>query len=422
MEVPVTGIEKSLYRMMLLLIAGTAAVGLFVEGPAEALREFLVLQWSPSRLIHDFTVTGGHGGALLNAALMAGLALLLIRINGVRLSGPTMAAVFTVMGFSLFGKTALNVFPVVVGVWLAARTAGKAFKAYIMIALFGSALGPLATTLALEIGLSGAGAAIIGMFGGIAAGFVLPSLAMAMLRLHEGYNLYNIGLTCGFFGLFAAALLAAAGREVPITVVWNGDPGPAMALLIPVFSVVLVGWGLALEGKGAISSFRELMKLTGRLPSDFMDMVSPGAALLNMGVLGLIGSAYVAAVGGDFNGPVVGGLLTLVGFGAFGKHPRNSLPVMAGVFVSTLLFGKSPTAPGPILALLFGTTLAPLAGEFGPLVGFAAGFLHLVLVERTGAWHMGMDLYNNGFAGGLTAALVSAAMEWIRSNKQERTR
>jgi hypothetical protein len=53
-------------------------------------------------------------------------------------------------------------------------------------------------------------------------------------------------------------------------------------------------------------------------------------------------------------------------------------------------------------------------------VGFVAGFLHLVLVERTGAFHMGLDLYNNGFAGGLTAGLVSAAMEWIRSNKQER--
>ncbi len=243
-----------------------------------------------------------------------------------------------------------------------------------------------------------------------------------MLRLHEGYNLYNIGLTCGFFGLFAAALLAASGGALSISIIWNKHPGPAMTFLIPALSVLLAAWGFALEGKGAVSGFRKLLKLTGRLPSDFLDMTSPGAALLNMGILGLIGSAYVAAVGGDFSGPVLGGLLTLIGFGAFGKHPRNSLPVMAGVFASTLLFGKPLTAPGPILALLFGTTLAPLAGEFGPLVGFVAGFLHLVLVERTGAFHMGLDLYNNGFAGGLTAGLVSAVLEWIRSNKQERMR
>lgn len=420
MEDRVSDVEKSLYRLMVILIAGTAIAGLASPGPSEALRGFLALQWVPSRLIHDYSVTGGSGGALLNAAFMAALSLLLVRVNGVRLSGPTLAGVFTVMGFSLFGKTALNVLPVVAGVWMAARAAGKNFKSYIMIALFGSALGPLATALALEVGLRGAGAVLAGVAGGVAAGFVLPSLAMAMLRLHEGYNLYNIGLTCGFFGLFAAALMAAAGGGLSISVIWNKHPGPAMTFLVPVLSVFLAAWGLALEGKGAIAGFRKLMKLTGRLPSDFLDMVSPGAALLNMGVLGLIGCAYVAAVGGDFSGPVLGGLLTLIGFGAFGKHPRNSLPVMAGVFASTLLFGKPLTAPGPILALLFGTTLAPLAGEFGPLVGFVAGFLHLVLVERTGAFHMGLDLYNNGFAGGLTAGLVSAAMEWIRSNKQER--
>lgn len=414
--------EKSLYRLMLIVIVGTTLAGLLSGGPTEAFRGFLVLQWTPSRLIHDYTITGGEGGALLNAALMAALSLLLVRLNGVRLSGPTLAGVFTVMGFSLFGKTALNVLPVVIGVYLAALAAGKPFKAYIMIALFGSALGPLATTLALEIGLSGVTAVIAGAAGGLVAGFVLPSLAMAMLRLHEGYNLYNIGLTCGFFGLFAAALLAAAGRDVAITVIWNEAPGPALVFLIPVLSLVLMVWGVALEGRAAFSGFLRLLKLTGRLPSDFMEMVSPGAALLNMGILGLAGSAYIALVGGDFNGPVIGGLLTVIGFGAFGKHPRNSLPIMAGVFVATLAFGKSLTAPGPILALLFSTTLAPLAGEFGPLIGFAAGFLHLVLVERTGAFHMGMDLYNNGFAGGLTAGLVSAGIEWFRSNRQERAK
>jgi len=405
---------------MILLIAGTALAGLASRGPAEAVRGFLELQWVPSRLIHDYSVTGGPGGALLNAAFMAALALLLVRLNGVRLSGPTLAGVFTVMGFSLFGKTALNVLPILAGVFLAARAAGKPFKSYIMIALFGSALGPLAPALALEIGLSGFAAAAAGVAGGAAAGFILPGLAMALLRLHEGYNLYNVGLTCGFVGLFAAALMAASGGGLSISVIWNTEPDPAMTWLVPGISLVLAAWGLVLERRGALSGFQKILKLTGRLPSDFLDMVSPGAALLNMGILGLIGSAYVALVGGDFNGPVLGVLLTLIGFGAFGKHPRNSLPVMAGVLASTLLFGKPLTAPGPILALLFGTTLAPLAGEFGPLVGFVAGFLHLVLVERTGSFHMGLDLYNNGFAGGLTAGLVSAGMEWIRSNKRER--
>jgi len=70
-----------------------------------------------------------------------------------------------------------------------------------------------------------------------------------------------------------------------------------------------------------------------------------------------------------------------------------------------------------VLALLFGTTLAPLAGEFGPATGFVAGCVHLVLVEQTAAWHGGLDLYNNGFAGGLTATLFVAVIQWRRASQ-----
>ncbi|HKK49833.1 MAG TPA: DUF1576 domain-containing protein [Alkalispirochaeta sp.] len=31
---------------------------------------------------------------------------------------------------------------------------------------------------------------------------------------------------------------------------------------------------------------------------------------------------------------------------------------------------------------------------------------------RSGGWHGGLALYNNGFAGGLTATLVASVMEW----------
>jgi hypothetical protein len=109
----------------------------------------------------------------------------------------------------------------------------------------------------------------------------------------------------------------------------------------------------------------------------------------------------------------------VVGFGTFGKHPRNCWPVVVGVIAATLAFGKSLTAPGPVLALLFGTTLAPLAGKYGVLIGMAAGFTHLVMVERTAAWHGGLDLYNNGFAGGLTATFFVAIIEWIDSNRRQ---
>jgi len=324
----------------------------------------------------------------------------------------------TILGFSLFGKTPVNALPIILGVYLAAKFASKSFRSYIIIALFGTALGPLVTFLVYESGLSGPAALFLGAVGGMAMGILLPAMAVAILRLHEGYNIYNIGFTSGFLGLFVAALLAASDRDVAIRVIWNSEPSFVLMLLIPILSLLYIVWGAALDGRAIVKNFRKILRQTGRLPSDFMEMVSPGSALVNAGIMGLVGSLYLFLIGADFNGPTIGGLLTVVGFATFGKHPKNCWPVAAGVIAATLLFGKSLAAPGPVLALLFGTTLAPLAGDFGPLIGFAAGFVHLVMVERTAAWHGGLDLYNNGFAGGLTATLFVAIIEWVQANKK----
>ncbi len=410
--------ERPLYTLLGVIIVSFAAAGFLHDGPVRVFEGLAAIQVHSARLISDFTVIGGIGAALVNAAIVGIITLALVAVNGVRLSGPTIAAVFTLMGFSLFGKTALNISPIMVGVFIAGKLVGKPFKNYIIIALFGTALGPLTTFLAHEAGLTGITALAAGAAGGVVAGMVLPALAMAMLRLHEGYNLYNLGLTCGFFGLFAASLLVAFGNDVAITVVWNSEPSLLLSAIVPAVSLLMIVWGFVMDGAGQVLRGQaDISKLSGRLPSDFMETVSPGASLVNAGLLGAAGSLYIFIIGGDFNGPTIGGLFTVIGFATFGKHPRNTWPVALGVVAATLLSGKSLTAPGPLLALMFSTTLAPLAGEFGAVIGFIAGFLHLVVVERTASWHGGLDLYNNGFAGGLVAAFMVAIIEWYRSNK-----
>lgn len=39
-----------------------------------------------------------------------------------------------------------------------------------------------------------------------------------------------------------------------------------------------------------------------------------------MGLLGLVSTFYVLIIDGSLNGPVIGGIFTVVAFGAFGKH------------------------------------------------------------------------------------------------------
>ncbi len=411
--------HRTLLVLLLVIIALLLVTGLVVDGPGRALGGFLELQIHPARLIHDFIEIRGIGATLINGAVVGLIGLVLVLLNKVSISGPTYAAIFTLIGFGFFGKTPFNILPIFLGTYLSAKYVGKRFREYILIALFGSALGPLVSTLAFELGLPYAAALALALAGGVGTGFLLPALAVSMLHLHQGYNLYNIGLTCGFFGLFAASLLRAGGHTFQAALSWYGDFSAVLGLLVPVLAALLILTGLLLEKKSALKQFFAIQKHPGRLPSDFMDLESIGGALINSGAIGLIFSAYIFIIGADFNGPVIGGLFTIMGFAAFGTHVKNSWPVAAGVISSTLIFGMSLTAPGPVLALIFGTTLAPIAGQFGPLLGFIAGFLHLVMVSFTGSWHGAMNLYNNGFAGGLTATLLIAVLQWYNNNKAD---
>ncbi len=412
------GYERSTYWLMIICALGIIVLGLALDGVVPSIQGFFRVQTHAARLINDFTAIGGIGGALLNAGIMGLLTLLLVKISGVSLSGPTVAAFFTIVGFALFGKTPLNTAPIVLGVLIASRVAGKPFRSYLLMALFGTALGPVVSYMIFESGLTGLPAYGLGMFSGIVAGFVLPGLAIAMLRMHEGFHLYNIGLTCGFFGLFVASFLVGAHSDISIKVIWNSEPHLGLILLTPAISVLFIIWGIIIDGSDLIKNLKGILKLSGRLPTDFMESVSAGAAFVNAGLLGLIGTGYLLLVDAPLNGPVIGGLFTIIGFATFGKHLRNSWPVAVGVIIATLLYGKSLNAPGPVLALLFVTTLAPLSGEFGPLVGIMAGFVHLSIVERSASWHGGLDLYNNGFAGGLTATLFVAIIQWFKGTRR----
>lgn len=412
--------EKNLYIVIATLLCAVAITGITVDGPLKTLSGFLILQSHAGRLINDFT-TVGVGAALFNSALVGAIGLILVYFAEVSLSGPTIAAIFTLAGFGLFGKTPLNCLPIIFGVWIAARIARKTLGSYSLIALFGTALGPLVTYVMFEMNLPLAASIPMGIAAGVLAGIILPAVAGSMLQLHQGYNLYNIGFTCGFIGLFASSLLKAANRMDPLVITWNTSSEPALILLIPIMSAFLILAGFAMDGFGNLqktfTEFLKLQKLSGRLPTDFFDNGNAGGTLLNIGLLGIASWLYVWLVKAPFNGPVLGGILTVMGFGCFGKSLKNTWPIVAGAVFATLVFGKQLSAPGPILAALFCTTLAPVAGQFGIIAGLIAGFVHLFMVETTAVWHGGLDLYNNGFAGGLTASLLIAILQWYKTNR-----
>ena len=403
--------------LLALYMLAPIAFGLIVESEQAIWGGLLRILQSPSLLLSDYVEIGGVGAAMINVGLVGLSGLLLATLNGVLLSGPIVAAVFTMAGFGLFGKNVWNIWPIILGVALFSRVVRRPFKSYILVAMFGTALAPLVSQVAFGLGLSLLPGLLVGALAGLSAGFMLPPLAVYMLRLHQGFNIYNVGLTCGFLGLFVTALFGGVGLPTALPFLWSTQHSRLLGTFLSIYvaSMLVVGLYLA----RGISGMRALVREAGTLPTDFVELYGPGTAWINMGLIGLIGWGYIQLVGGTFNGPTLGGVLTMVGFAAFGKHILNVPPVMVGVYLGSRLMVWQPDDAGPLLAALFATTLAPLSGRFGPLLGLLAGAVHLMLVMRTASWHAGLNLYNNGFAGGLTATLFVGVISWWSSWRQE---
>ena len=200
--------EKRLYIVILSMLLMMIVAGFATDGIIKTVVHIWELQYTRARLIQDFTVTS-IGAALVNAALVGLIGLIVVFFSEVHLAGPTVASILTITGFGLFGNTPFNSIPIILGVWIASRLARKSLGSYSLIALFGTALGPLVTLVAFELTGSVFWMLPLSIIVGLAVGFILPAVAGSLLVIHQGYNLYNVGFSCGFIGLFAAGFLKA---------------------------------------------------------------------------------------------------------------------------------------------------------------------------------------------------------------------
>jgi len=392
------------------ILAGAAFL---FNTPAEILRGYIVILTSSANLVTDYFEIANTGAALVNAAIMVLQAVVMIGRCRIRLSGPLAAAIFTVAGFSLFGKNPYNSAPIMLGVFAYARLCKIPFSELIPTALFGTALAPLVSEVSFNFGLLPYHSLLLGILAGFVTGFFMRVLALHFINFHKGFNLYNIGFTAGIIGTLWTAILRCFGVAVDsVYLVSQGNNLPLSILLFAMFAAMLTT-GLAIN-RWSLRGFKALIKETGRGGGDFFESHGHGPVFINMALLGIVSTLYILAVGGELNGPTIGGVFTVVGFGASGKHLRNVLPILAGVFAVSCCSVHDVNSTAALLAALFGTTLAPVSGSFGIVAGFVAGGLHMILTTNISFLHAGMNLYNNGFSGGFIAAVTLPVLEKIR--------
>ena len=393
---------------------------LAVQTPAGLLRGLWQILTADAGLITDPAVTGGAGAALLNAALVLALSTALVYALRLPVTGLSFACLFMMTGFSLLGKNVLNILPVLLGGWLYARFQGEAFSKYVYLTLFSTCLSPLVSFWLVHLPPVWRWLAMLGS--GVAIGFFMPPIAGYTVRLHQGFDLYNVGFAAGFLGLGITSICKGLGVEFVTELRWGYDDHLVFFLLLAVILLGLSGAGVFL-GCRRWRDYAPLLRHSGRSVADFILLDGAAVTLVNMALTGAIGLCYLLALyplGVRLNGPLTCCVLSMTGFAAFGKHPKNVLPVMAGALLAKILLVAVPlTAPGPLLAMLFCTGLAPIAGQFGPVWGMIAGFLHMTIVQNTSILHGGMNLYNNGFAAGLVCVLLLPVIEALRREPKE---
>ena len=249
----------------------------------------------------------------------------------------------------------------------------------------------------------------LGLLSGVVIGFVLPSLSSYTYKIQNGMNLYNMGFACGLLAMTIVPILTALDDKPESVLYWATGFNTAFAVVLIILCLIFILAGFFCTGEPAWAvwaGYRRLLSTTGRAPSDYLRMFGAGPVLVNMGVNGLLGMLYIFLNCGDLNGPTLGGIFTIIGFSAMGKHAFNIVPVMIGVALGAYGIHQTLDYPSLQLAGLFGTTLAPISGHFGWPFGVLAGFIHSALVLQISSPVAGVNLYNNGFSGGLVAIVL----------------
>lgn len=386
---------------------------------------------------------GNIGVPFINAGLLLIIVMLTYLFTGTTINGGTIAAAFMVFGFGFCGKTLWNVWPLFFGVILHALVNKKKISTVTGLAWFSAALSPLVSIISMYTRFDGTstmgeaaqmtgGALGLAIVLGLIAGYLVAVFAGFLPEKHNGLTLYNAGMAAGLTGFFIFSLMktlgiAHAGPSHEYPNIANG----ALIACVAVLLIYLLVAGLLITAKeqGFIDNI-----VTRLYSGSAVEQFGFGASLVNMSVAGFVVVIYWwLTKTANAHGPLFACLFTVVGFASNGISARTMIPIMAGVYCTSIIVGGTQGAlqgkpflesafnyvgtKNMLIAAVFGCGMAPVVYKHGALVGFLAGVMHSILVPNTGVLHGWMNLYNNGFCIGLVVTFFVPAVLALLNRK-----
>lgn len=393
------------YNIMIAVYLLFIVLAFLHDSPKEILDGFFKIFTSRSVLITDYMAVGGFGACLLNAAIVGLFSLLFVKRMDITPNGSTIMAMWLTTGFAMMGKNLYNMFPILFGVYLYSKFKKEEFKNFVLVTLLSATLSPIVSGFTFHSHLNITFGVVIGIIMGVFAGFIFPAVTQFTVRVHSGYCLYNLGFAGGLISTFVVSAMESLGLPMEREMLWSRDFNTEGYILMFSISIYLMFLGLYRDGKLQLIDYGKITKHVGKLVTDFYILYG-SKIYFNMGLMGFVSTGLMYIVGADMNGASICGILTIIGFSAFGKHFFNSLPVMIGAIICTYINMWDPTTPMNTMAIQFSTCLAPISGQFGAVAGVLTGYLHVNTITHIGFLNSGMNLYNNGYAGGFVAMIL----------------
>ena len=206
---------------------------------------------------------------------------------------------------------------------------------YIYVGFYGTSLSPIITEIIYIQHFPAPLALIFSIFVGIVMGFCLPPLATHLFYAHRGFSLYNVGFASGLIATIVVSVFKAFGLDVESREIWSsGNNTLFIIIMFGFFAILLIIGMIAERSRSVFKKYIDILKHPGLAGTDYFAEEGLGASLINMAVNGAFATLFVIIAGAQLNGPTLGGIFTIVGFSATGKHLRNIAPIMFGVWLS----------------------------------------------------------------------------------------
>ena len=416
------------YNMIVLTMVYIFIFGLFSQPIDDILQGLLAIIQAPDVLVTDYLYIGGFGAAMINSSITMFIAFMMLKAVKHEFTSGTISNLWLVAGFSFFGKNPLNVIPIWIGGWLYSKYMNQNFNQTILVTIVATSLGPVVTVpfnlyqqgifenlmMSLTMSVS------LGVF----IGFIFEPVASNVLKVHEGFNLYNGGLAAGIIAITLSSVYESFGIQIDPVDLISYDYHREIIFFITILAVFYMMVGLYLNPNWR-KTIRSLLKIN-ETKSDYYPRFGT-VVYLNMGMLALVALLTIESINffapGTMilHGPALGGMLSSSGFGANGKNAPSSVSIYIGVLLAASV---SPiftwSDPGILTTMLFAVCLCPIPTRFGWWWGIPCGFFTLHFATSLAGPAGGMNLYNNGLAAGFVAILLYPLLLAIERRKEER--